>query len=221
MDRYHSERTPYGVNIHNLSPHYTLEVEFNREAGRPFLDTHFLFDIRGIRRMLVYERDAQAYLDTFENLPINPRFQYAEPGAGLGGFIPFLVREFGQRLTSRPIVIDPVDYALMADMLRYAKELQLGTDINERFNELISRAEIIMDPGKVYLVNMKLGEALRRLPKLKGIADVVIDYQGPANYPETEVSSDLGAGTNIENLVLEMERILLKPSGQHIFKRHS
>ena len=90
MRKYSLEWTPWGVNIHHPNPYYTLEVEFNRKQGKLFLDTHFFFDIGGNRRMLVYERDAQDYLDTFK-IPINPQFQYAEPGAGLGGFIPFLV----------------------------------------------------------------------------------------------------------------------------------
>ena len=220
MNRYDVIHLPHGIRISNLSPHYNLEIEFNQPNGvLTFLDIHFSHRIGWHEPVIISERDVKQYFDYFENLKIiNPRLQYLEVGAGLGGFIPFLAIEWGQRLVSKPIVIDPADYRLMAHMLRYAKELRLGTDIDKRLDELIKRAEIILDPGKVCLVNMKLGEALISTPELQGVSDVVIDLLGPVNYPWTEISGPKSDDRDIENRVLEMEKMLLKSNGLHLFK---
>jgi len=217
MNRYDVEHEPRRVKIHTHSRHYTLEIEFNQPNGMlTFLDVHFFHRTGGLEPIVISERDVKQYFDYFDDLKtINPKLQYLEVGAGLGGFIPYLVNEWSQILTSKPIVIDPADYRLMANMLRYAKQLNLGVGIGKRLDELIKRAEIIIDPGKVYLVNTRLGEALRSVPELQAIADVVIDLLGPVNYPSSEFH---GHDTDIEDRILEMEKILLKPNGIHLFK---
>lgn len=221
MGQYNVIPTPHGVKVHNLSLDYTLEIEFDRPDGvlLTFLDVHFFHRTGGHEPILISERDLKQYFDYFSDLKIiNPKFKYLEIGAGLGGFIPFLALEWSQRLESKPIVIDPADYRLMAHMLRYAKELRLGADIDKRLDELIQRAEIILDPEKVYLVNMALGEAIRSMPELQSVADVVIDLLGPVNYPWTEISASTAYQADIENIVLKMEKTLLKPHGKHLFK---
>lgn len=219
MNQYDITHQPHGVRISNFSPDYTLKIEFNQPNGvLTFLDVHFVHRI-GPELVAISERDIKQYFDYFKELKtINPKFQYLEVGAGLGGFIPFLAVEWNQRLASIPIVIDPADYRLMAHMLRYAKQLNLGADVDKRLNELIQRAEIILDPKKVYLVNRTLGEAIRSMPELQGVADVVIDLLGPVNYPSTEFSGSTAHTADIESLVLEMEKVLLKPNGLHLFK---
>jgi len=218
MAQYIIEPNLLGVKINNPSPNYSLEIEFERRGGRPtFLDIRFFYDMGGPTRMLVYERDAQDYFNNFDKLKLNPKLQYVDAGAGLAGLVPFLVAKFGQKLVSRPIIIDPVDYNLMSSMLRSAQELNLGTDIDKRLKELTQRTEIILDSEKVYLVNMTLGNAIREIPELKGTADVVIDFLGPSNYPSTEISGS-EPSADIEGIVLEMERMLLKPDGLHLFK---
>ena len=62
---------------------------------------------------------------------------------------------------------------------------------------------------------MTLGQAIRSMPEFQGVADVVIDLLGPVNYPWTEVSDH---AANIEDRILEMEKMLLKPNGLHLFK---
>ena len=217
---YGIKRIGNGVRVHNPSPNYTLIVEFDKDKVQiKNIDIRFSLDIGGPEQMVVYERGLSDYLLNFGYFRMDPNFQYLEVGAGLGGFIPFLVNESSQRPVSKPIVIDPANYLLMSQMLEYAKGLDLDAEINEYLDKLMGRAQTILDPQKVHLVNMKLGEALESKPELRGVADVVIDLYGPANYPWTEISGQQGIDNEgLAKRVIEMEKELLKPNGLHLVK---
>jgi hypothetical protein len=126
---------------------------------------------------------------------INPRLQYIEVGAGLGGFIKFICDR--QRDSSpKPVVIDPADYARMEDMLKYC--LDTGTSDREIIEELLERCELLLNKDRVILINKKLDIAIQEHPEILETADVVIDNYGACYYE---------AKTETERL----EKMLLKP----------
>lgn len=128
-------------------------------------------------------------------------------GAGLGGFIPKLV---AQKPKYKPVVIDPANYDLMAEMLEFSRPY-IGSEHLARLDELISRCSTILDSSKVILYNTFLGEALKYNPELRGVADIVVDNFGPSIWPDTEKY----VGNNIvgNNIVELLEMMLLKDGG--------
>ncbi len=143
-------------------------------------------------------------------VPINPRYQYVDVGAGLGEFVPALVTRFG-KLNYRPIIIDPANYRLMKEILTYAHNH--GTSSQKTIEAFLKRIDLITNPKLVRLINMKLGEAVETYPKLHGTADVVVDMAGPSMYCETEIhygDKKLGLRDMLIERVKGLEKILLK-----------
>lgn len=114
--------------------------------------------------------------------------QYVEVGAGLGEFIQRVALLKNGNIP--PIVIDPADYALLEEMLRFTlKRLPEIVPKKEydfhfyhtRVEELISRCETIQNHSLVRLYSVTLETAAKR-EELRGIADVVVDNLGARFY---------------------------------------
>jgi hypothetical protein len=134
----------------------------------------------------------------FECVPpidtLSTDMQYLEVGAGLGAFIPYIVRHFGDRLKHKPIVIDPVDYGFVIALLEEGIARGLSPRHAAIAQENIARARIITDPHKVRLYNCTLEYAVRHHPELQGCADLVVELCGPSTY-------SLASGTWTDSLL--------------------
>lgn len=138
----------------------------------------------------------------------DPDWQYVEVGAGLGEFIPRLIEN---ELWRKPIVIDPANYELMAEMLHF-----LAPQIDRPYHlaqlqALLERSQLMASSTNIKLLNMTLGEALRRHPEIREQADIVVDNYGPYYWTETE-------GSQAHQIHL-LENQLLKEGGA-LYIRH-
>lgn len=162
------------------------------------------FDIAVTARSFdVYPRDAH---------PTDPSQVVVEVGAGLGGFIPTLAQSHRGHL----IVIDPFDYTVAQEMLKFAKGLELADWQRSHVEDLLERSGVYLDSNRVQLVPYRLSEVLEVKPSLIGSADIVVDYYGSLHYSRAE---RLGELRITESAVINLERRLLKPSGILVAKR--
>lgn len=164
----------YSLNLLLSKPplnycNYTFDIYWNREKGQGNFIT---------------ARDIGEYDEEIKSMIINPSLQYVEVGAGLGEFIPRIIRRFGDSLVSRPIVVDPAKYEVMYSLLDFARKLETNTLMYDKLGELKDRCEIILDNKKVRLVNFTLEKAVSEFPELLGVADVVVDHIGASHYME-------------------------------------
>jgi hypothetical protein len=169
----------------------------------PPFDTNSMVAITG--------RSFQQYISERKDLlPILPSHQYVEVGAEIGGFIPEIVT----KLRRKPIIIDPADYAIMRELLSYAlSEEDCDVDARCVLRIFVQRIDIITDPERVTLLNMKLGEAVVRHSEILDCADVLIDLAGPIRYGETEFKlGDKGHNIQevLETRVRQLEKQILK-----------
>ncbi len=137
--------------------------------------------------------------------------QYVEVCSGLGGFLTCASLYALEVGAPRPIAIDMADYRALRDILTEARDADIqftGENprteelVKKKFNRLIGRCDIALDPAKVRLFSMKLGEAIAGFDFLHEIADVVVDNYGMGLY-----------GDRTENGWQGLRRRLLKPSG--------
>lgn len=160
------------------------------------------FDIMNSRRnpeMMVSGRDLQQYHPKMREITLNPQHSYVEVGAGMGEFIHTVVREDPAQ---KPMIIDPVNYSLMLEMLEYAELFSVQEDTFKRLRMYQQRCRDVLNPHKVRLINCRLEEALAKQPELRESADVVIDHYAAHHYSfEKE---------QIQKLELQ----LLKPAGK-------
>jgi hypothetical protein len=161
---------------------------------------------RGEHMCPITHRSFSEYQELYkipEGFVPEPDKQYLEVGAGLGEFVPKIVRELDDRLSNRPVVIDPVDYGLLIEMLYIATEEGMDEENDLVGRELTGRARIITDSEKVKLYNLTLEEAVRNHPELTGCADLVVDCAGASSYSRNTA------------LVSELEKLLLKENWSH------
>ncbi len=149
--------------------------------------------------VMVTGRDIKDYNSSIREISLDPSKVYVEIGAGIGEFIPLVVQ---QNPIQRPVVIDPVNYALMLEMLQCAEEFSVREDTRQRLQTYQERCKTILNQEKVCLINCRLEDALTKHPELKRTADVVIDHYAAAYH------------SNDEDAVLSLEIKLLKPSGK-------
>ena len=186
------------VEIADLETKYNLFLTF---VDGPLKFCHTDFHSKPhMAGLYITGRDITEYDSDIKTLKLNPLHQYVEIGAGLGEFTPRLIETFGSRLKNKPIVIDPGNYSVMADLLNYALTLSIEDRMKVKLRRLNQRCEIIRDPKQVKLINLTLEEAITQHPEILGIADVVIDNAGASHYTEHEHA-------------WELEGKLLKPNG--------
>lgn len=202
-----------------------LRTEFLGGENPPirgdFTDVSFVRPINGDilhitgRNLDEYEAHEKQTIVTFLD---DSRKQYLEVGAGLGELVPYLVRTFGKSLQKRPIIIDPVNYRVLGEMLRYSQDLELPERTRQKVNELLARIEIIENPLKVRLINTTLLNAVSKFPDLIGCADCVVDCAAARGYPAVEFQDYYERG-NFEKPKEQRNRIeaglqsLLGPEG--------
>src|SRR3989338_1768283 len=185
------------VKILDRKTKYCLNIGLSQSAPN-FDEYSFVYTARGIYSC-VTARNVSEYENNIRELMINPFFQYAEVGAGLGEFIPNLVDNY--KIKHLPIIIDPVDYELMGNMLGYELNLKFSDRVNKNLLKLFERCKIIRDQNKVRLINEDLVTAIKSHLDIHNIADIVIDNFGATHYM-----------TNYRQC-LDYERKLLKPNG--------
>ncbi|MBI2665970.1 hypothetical protein HYX12_05080 [Candidatus Woesearchaeota archaeon] len=136
---------------------------------------------------------------------IDPNLQYINVGAGLDEFTEKLG---ASSLLKTPVVIDPANYELMAEMLGY-----LRSHVSERdrikVDGLVHLCQVILEGRSIQLINSTLGEAIKQSPELFNFADKLVDIGGPQAYPETEGSTS----------VLELEGKLVKEGGIMVYSQ--
>lgn len=158
---------------------------------------------RDLKRDLFYgEDDTGEYSREVQQLAHAPPlgYQCIEIGAGLGEFIPKLVEK---GVSVKPIVIDPANYSLLLEMLQHIEPAIRETHYTQ-LQELERRAQVINDSFYVRLINTTLGEAIRKHPDLKEIADIVVEHLGPSRWSSTEKRPQD---------ILQLEKSLLKEEG--------
>lgn len=176
---------------------HTLQI-VDFPSSKTDIDLRFKYSLNG-KDMMVTCRDVRWYRRLLQ-VPITGDLQYVEVGAGLGGLVPSLVRAGAPK----PVVIDPVDYGVLERVLSHAL-CRIPQSLQGRADELIARARLLQDAGRVRHVRRLLGEAVKD-PSLMGVADAVVDFYGPCRYAHTKHTGLAGA--------LDLERLLLKPSGR-------
>ncbi|HLD40535.1 MAG TPA: class I SAM-dependent methyltransferase [Candidatus Nanoarchaeia archaeon] len=162
------------------------------------------FDVlnyKGNPEMMISGRDLHQYTSEIRNIEINPQQSYVEIGAGMGEFIHAAAR---QNPLQKPIVIDPINYLLMWEMLEYAKIFAIREPVLKRLSLYQERCRDILNPHKIRLLNCKLDRALAIYPEIRESADVVVDHYAAHYYTPVQRKSE------IENI----ERQLLKPTGR-------
>ena len=145
-------------------------------------------------------RDLRDYDREIKEHKINPNFKYVEIGAGLGEFIPNLIDRYGSKLKYKPIVIDPINYSLIRDIINFTLSLDLTKKVSGRLKIILMRCLIILDNNKVILINIDLEQAVKS-KKILNIADVLIDMAGAAHYMKNY------------KYAWKLERRILKPNG--------
>ncbi len=215
MAKYEVTNGEEGVTLIYRPKNYMLKL-IPKPTGVPpeRLDVHFVANLDRPDEFLVSESDLRTYLKIFSCLPINPDFQYLEIGAGLGEFTPFIANALHGRIKSRPIVVDLADYELMKDMMTHARELDIGDSMRRYLSTLILRAQTILDPSRVDLINTSLSNALKLRPDLEGIADFAVDLFGAVNYYNIEIgNTGISSRIELERKISELERKFVKPGG--------
>ncbi len=177
-------------------------VRLQEEKGKCSITIKFTYNSKPL---LITDRDFDEYSFSKE-IVIKSDFQYLEVGPGLSAFIPRIAE---YKLKKKPIIIEPIDYSLLKELLIEISSLELKTSFKERIETLIKRCEFFSDPDKVYHIKKTLGEALVENEELKGIADVVVDHFGATAYAYFTDEEIL----NTEK-VIELEHVLLKESGE-------
>ncbi len=109
-----------------------------------------------------------------------------EVGAGLGEFAPMMAQS-GKKVT----VVDPADYNLMIEMMGVMRgHLSSERDILEgdflELDELVQRADTILNNPNVDFYNMKLSEFIVQNPSHLNSVDVLVDNFGPTYHYQNE-----------------------------------
>lgn len=158
---------------------------------------------------LITGRDIADYKRDFPDMRFDASLKYVEVGAGLGEFIPYIIQMFDGKLKNKPIVIDPADYALMKEMLTYAKKLEFEDAYKRRFELFIERCTLISDQERVTLLNTTLDAVLRDHMELLGHADVVVDSYGASYYGNLACAGGLTA-EDPTRTIPELETLLIR-----------
>lgn len=210
------------LSVEDVKTDYLLYLNlFNTDLNN--WRTLYFFSILNNARMLVTARNIEEYDRRVSKIPIQSDFQYVEVGAGLGGFVPHIIEKQKADYKNNylpAIIIDPINYEILRDLLVYSDGLELNVKQHLRIKTLKSRCDLFLNKNKVNLVNAKLSDAVKD-KKLQNIADFVVDNFGPSNHTCTEyafskrnmASDEFDAS---EKFVYELEKRLLKPSGKVI-----
>ncbi len=153
--------------------------------------------------LIVTDRSFVEY-DFNKEIELKPELQYLEIGPGLSEFIPLITKLPPDK---KPIIIEPVDYNLLEELLRDVKSYDFGNLFKEKLELLIERCNIFRDNKKVLHVKKTLGRALDEDDWLIGIADIVVDYFGAIAYAHFTERRFFD--------VVTYEKLLLKGNGKY------
>ncbi|MBI2572419.1 hypothetical protein HYV86_01035 [Candidatus Woesearchaeota archaeon] len=197
----------------------TLAYGGTMSRFRPVGGKHFFFfegEYDGWKTIPITARDlvAPAGFANFEGYPQqavsialnpNPDAQYLEVGAGLGEWVYRLA--MSGKCKHRPIVIDPVDYHVLAHLIEEMVKYIEGNHRSELI-ELQNRVHVYADPNLVDHRKMTLQEAFEK-GGLASCIDVVVDNYGPSYWHKWDGCSPLA----MEKSFLRQEGILIYSEG--------
>ncbi len=178
------EKSPYKLIVIDQEPFDWTSVTFEVESDN--------------RQIMISGRDVQQYTPEVKDVSIDPSKVYIEVGAGLGEFIHLAAQ---QNPVQKPIVIDPVNYSLLLDMLQFAEVFGLQGETAQRIRLYQERCKTILNPDQIQLINCKMENALRKHPELVESADVVVDHYAAGYYGNLDA-------------IVNLELRLLKPTGR-------
>lgn len=198
MAKFDLTNTEIGLKLYHPDSDYTLLYRSN-----PFFSFNgnpFLFEPPAIKgkQFCVSASTLNHYPEEIRD--INPNFQYVNIGAGLDEFTEKLG---AANLSQKPVVIDPANYELMAEMLTYLSTHTGEFDKSEA-NRLVQLCNLLLLGTSIRLINSTLGEAIKNHPEILDVGDIVIDIGGPQVYHQTEGSSP----------IIELEGRLVKERGR-------
>ncbi|HVY01659.1 MAG TPA: hypothetical protein VHA12_02760, partial [Candidatus Nanoarchaeia archaeon] len=168
--------------------------------------------------VIVTGRDHLQYPREVRKLRPNPKKQYLEIGAGLGGFTPNLVKRLEGRLQKKPIVIDIANYDVICGLfetgIEEAKNRGYHENILKRLEVLRGRANFYANSEQIKLITLSLGQALNTFPELVGCADVVVDNLAAEWYAAEIEMPGAGGREEKEEKVKSMKSLLLSKRGR-------
>ncbi len=202
MSRYIQEWSEDGkhVKVIDRKTGYSLSLCYVHDGPFDFAHTSFHSKPDINRGLWITARDFQEYDPDIRNHMVYPAYQYIDVGAGLGEFIPRLVKTFESKLENLPLIIDPANYDAMQGLLDFSLTLDTGIRMKEKLSRLNERCRLITDPRIIRLINLTLEEALKQHNEILGIADIVIDNAGASQYTDFKYA-------------WQLEKKLLKPTG--------
>ncbi len=172
---------------------------------------------------VISSRSTSQYRAIMPGFEVEPHKQLIEVGAGLSQS----VVQWADRaalLTSKrgpkPVVIDPANYALMAEMLDTAIDL---APQEEHMNHLLRllrglkyRCAAILDPERIRLLPLTLEDACIAQKDLRGSADTLVDCYAAATYIAVDYDRpDVYAQRRqVREFLYGLEHSLLKPEGK-------
>jgi hypothetical protein len=172
---------------------------------------------------VISSRSLEQYLVMMPGFQVDPRKQLIEVGAGLSESV---VRwaDLAANLTvkgPKPVVIDPANYPLMAEMvdvaIGFAPEEEHFFQVLNTLKDIQHRCAVILDPARVTLLSVNLQEAPRVYPTLKRSADVVVDCYAAATYIPVcfDKPNVTAQRQTARKKLFDLERSFLRPNGQH------
>ena len=206
--RYHIEDTLFGFCVKDRVMGYDFEVDLSEATE--FRACLLIQNPQSNKKVIVTGRD----FDEYPVININPENQYIEIGAGLGGFVPWMVAN--HKMKHKPIVIEQLNYDAAEVLLHIGRDVaqHKGYDKNllDRIEKFIQRADTYTYSNDINLITLPLGWALNTFPQLKGSADVVIDHLASTYYTQVEFPLSY-KDFNARRHIYDMRISLLKPNG--------
>ncbi|HRH93693.1 MAG TPA: hypothetical protein PKV72_04155 [Candidatus Peribacteria bacterium] len=213
----HKDR-PYQTQLTSLNDGYTLTC--SPYSGDDGLRCRFSVG-ESEWGYVISSRLRKQYQVMMPGFQIDPHKQLVEVGAGLSEPVVHWA-ECAAALEPkgpRPVVIDPADYPLMADMvdtaIALAPEEEHIAQVLDILMDLKRRCAVLLDPDRVVLLPVELKEAAVLYPELRGLADVVVDCYAaatyvPVNFNKPNIS---GQRKRVREKIFAIERSFLKPDG--------
>lgn len=209
---------PYQTQLTSLGDEYTLTC--SPYSGDDGLRCRFSIG-ESEWGYVISSRVRKQYEAMMPGFHVDPSKQFVEVGAGLSEpVVAWAVSAAAlEPKGPRPVVIDPANYHLMADMVDTAIDLAPEEEhiaqVLDILMDLKRRCAVILDPERVVLLPVELKQAVVLYPELQGLADVVVDCYAAATYvPLNFNRPNITAQRQRQrDKVFSIEKSFLKPDG--------
>ena len=122
-------------------------------------------------------RKIDRYKETFPDLVFDETHSYIELGAGLGGFVPYLVNKL--QVKQKPVVVDVVDYFRMREIFLYVMMQKVDDVFKSQAAEFVRLCDIYLS-DKIELHNVSIAD----IDLLGRKFDCCVDLCGCSMYNE-------------------------------------